>query len=381
MPWLWLARVAALFAVSASTALFIQYQNPGGGAFCGTNSGCEIVRRSGYLFFSKLAGESELWSTILANPLVSTPVVGLVGFATVFVLSLYFPRGPWTLRLSGIGAIVAITLIFVQSFVLHVFCWLCLVVDISAITLFVLASLDSRADASAPREPLARWAWFGLAACALLIPFGWSKVKPLPKVPDAIMALYEPGKINVVEFQDFECPFCRLFHPLLQKAMSEYPGRIHFVRRHVPLPMHPEAAPAAAAAICAEAQGKSDAIAERLITIDLSSDTIRQAAREVGVDLAAWDKCMNSGAPGARILADVKLIESVGMVGLPTTYVQGTRILGAQPEPVLRDAFALAASGHPPFSIPAPVYIAISLGLLAAVAWLGRLPRGNLEHG
>lgn len=380
VPWLWLCRAAILVALSASAALFLQYLNPAGGAFCNLSSGCEAVRRSSYVFIAKLAGDSEALKSVIGHPFLSIPMVGLVGFATLLTVSVFSPRGPWTLRLSGLGAIVAFGLMFAQAFVVHAFCWLCLVVDVSAVMAFVFASMDSRADPAASREPLPRWAFGALATVALLIPVGWSRWKPLPRVPQEILALYEPGKINVVEFADFECPFCRMFHPTLRKVVEKYPGRVHFVRRHVPLPGHPEAAPAAAAAICAEAQGKGESFAEKLMVGELGPDALRSTALGTGVDLAAWDRCMNSTVPGERILADVKLIEAAGMLGLPTTYVGATRLLGAQPEAAVDEAFALAASGHPPFSIPGPFYAGLALAAISAVVWLGRNARGSLEH-
>src|SRR6185503_6117111 len=96
-----------------------------------------------------------------------------------------------------------------------------------------------------------------------------------------VRAVYEPGKINVVEFADFECPYCRALHPVLKRVIQDYPAdRVHFVRKHVPLEMHELARPAARAAVCTEEQGKGEAMADALVQAELSEAAIRRAAQQ-----------------------------------------------------------------------------------------------------
>jgi protein-disulfide isomerase len=366
-----LCRVCILFALAASGALYVQYLNPAASPFCGLSSGCEAVRRSGF--------------TYLGSPLLSIPLVGLLAYGTVFFCSI---RGSHraTFLLTAAGGLVAALLVAVQAFYVHAFCWLCLVVDSSAILAAVFALLDDRARRAAGRavfrDPLRPSAWVTLSVLAAVLPGVWASVKPAPPVPDVVSALYEPGKINVVEFADFECPYCRKLFPVLEHVMESYPkDRIHFVRKHVPLPMHEQALPAARAAVCAAKQGKGETLAERLMQIDLTPQNIHRAAIGVGVNADDFDHCLASKDPDTQIAADTALLEEAGMAGLPTTYVGGKRLLGAVSEAALRDAFDHAAKGDGEFGIPGVVFVPLALGVLAAIAWLGRSRRVKLPDG
>lgn len=363
-PWLWLCRVGILLALSASAALYVQYLNPIAATFCGLQSGCEAVRRFGYSYF-------------FGTPFLSIPLVGLIAYGTLFILSMRDPDGPWTARLAAVGAVLGIGLLLTQALAVKAFCWLCVIADVSSALVFAFAIADRRDSSPArDRDPLQPAAWIALALGAVVLPIGWAKLKPEPPVPLVIQALYVPGKINVVEFADFECPFCRRYHPILKRVLRDYRAdRVHFVRKQVPLPSHLEARPAAIADVCADEQGKGEDMADRLMTGELSPDAMRDSARAVGVDLGAWDRCLSSPEPARRVDADVELLTSAGMYGLPTTYVQGTRLLGAVPEATLRDAVERAAREGPRLDVPAPVYVTAALTLLSAIAWLGRRRR------
>src|SRR6185436_13656384 len=77
-------------------------------------------------------------------------------------------------------------------------------------------------------DPLGGRAWGALLVLAIGAPLLWPLVKPAPPVPAVILAEYVPEKINVVEFADFECPYCRKLHPVLKQVIDSYPpGRVH----------------------------------------------------------------------------------------------------------------------------------------------------------
>jgi predicted DsbA family dithiol-disulfide isomerase/uncharacterized membrane protein len=361
--WLVLCRAAVLVAIAGSAALYMQYLDPAGAAFCGLDSGCEAVRRSGLSY--------------LGNRLFSMPLLGLVAYAAVLAASLIAPRSKRTLYLICAGGAAAALLIAVQAFYVHAFCWLCLVVDASAILAAVFAAAFFRGGDA--EDPLEWWAWVALASVAVGAGPGWVELKPAPPVPSQIRALYVPGKINVVEFADFECPFCRLYHPVLKEVVKSYPpGEVHFVRKHVPLAMHPQAKPAARTVICAEEQGKAEELGDRLVDIELSPTAIHRAAMEIGLDGAKLDRCLGSSAPDRRIEADKKLLEEVGMEGLPTTYVGPKRLLGAVSAEAVRDAFERARKGGESRGVPGPVFAAALLLALAGVVWLGRRSHGTV---
>ena len=357
-------RAAVLLALAASAALYMQYLDPGGAAFCGLGSGCETVRRAGFSYFG--------------SRYVSVPLLGLLGYAAVFATSVLVPETPLARLLTIVGGVFGAGLLGAQIFYIHAFCWLCTVVDISAIVAAIAAFLHGPAGGETA-DPLRGWAWTALAGIAVSAPLVWVAVKPSPPVPAAITALYVPGKINVVEFGDFECPFCRAFHPVLQGVLHDYPpDTVHFVRKHVPLEAHEAARPAARADVCAEAQSKGEALADRLVQIDLSPSANRRAALEIGVDATRFDSCMGSSEPDVRIDDDTKLLKSVGMEGLPTTYIGGKRLLGAVSEEAVRDAVEKAKTGAGNGGISGWVYGAAVLALLGAAVWLGRASRGTL---
>ncbi len=368
--WLVLTRKAILVALLASAALYAQYLDPVGASFCGLHSGCEAVRRSGLGYFG--------------SRFLSIPLGGLVAYAVVFGVSLARPAERFTAWLATAGAVVALGLLLTQAFYVHAFCWLCCVVDATAILAAGFAWMGAREARAGGvgADPLRPATWVGLAVLLCLVPVGWVAVKPMPPVPAEIRALYVPGKINVVEFADFECPYCRALHPVLQRVREDYPAeRVNFMRKQVPLPMHGDAVPAARADVCAEAQGKGEELANRLVTLDLTASSIRRAAVGVGVNPSEFDACLASKAPDARIAADTALLDAAGFEGLPTTYVGDKRLLGAVSEAAIRDAFDRAAKEHSDTSIPGPIYLGLAFALLAAVAWLGRTRRATLQHG
>jgi predicted DsbA family dithiol-disulfide isomerase/uncharacterized membrane protein len=370
-PLLCAFRAAVLIAAAASSALYVQYLSPADAAFCGLDSGCEAVRRAGL--------------TSLGSPLFSIPLAGLAAYAVLYAMSLLHPKGGATTAFAVIGAVIGVGLVATQAFVVQAFCWLCLVVDGAAVAAGVIAWFHHRRGRG--RDPLRLFGWTSLFVAAVAAPFAWSKVKPPLPVPAVIRELYVPGKVNIVEFADFECPHCRALHPRLKRVLAEETGgRVHFVRGHVPLPSHTEARPAARAMVCAEEQGKDEALADRLVEIELAPGAIREAALSAGVDPALLDACLRSKRPDARIEADTKRLKAAGMSGLPTTYVGEQRLLGGNiSEAKLRDSIERAARGEDGASlgqgnIGGPLFVTLLVGLLAALAWFGREPHVTLSH-
>jgi protein-disulfide isomerase len=356
-------RSAVILALAASAALYMQYLEPGDAAFCGLKSGCEAVRKAGFSYWG--------------SKYFSVPLFGLLGYVAVLAASLWQPRGPLAHLLTVFGGLFGAVLLAMQAFVIHAFCWLCTVVDIAAVVAAIAAVMHARSPESI--DPLRPWGWTALGALAVAAPVAWVNVKPAPPVPSAIAALYAPSKINVVEFADFECPYCRAFHPVLQGVLREYPpADVHFVRKHVPLEAHEQALPAARAVICAEEQGKGEALADKLVTANLSASADRRAALEIGVDAARFDRCLSSPAPDARIAADTKLLKDVGMEGLPTTYVGSKRLLGAVSEAAVRDAVEKAHRGEGNAGISGSLFVACLAAAALALVWLARWSRGRV---
>jgi predicted DsbA family dithiol-disulfide isomerase len=279
-----------------------------------------------------------------------------------------------------IGGVHGLGLFALQAFKIGQFCSLCVTVD----TLSVLAALCSvlvwkgRGETNEPFA-LRSGAWPALGLLGLCAPLLWPQLRPAPPVPTGVLKLYVPGKINVVEFADYECPFCRRLHPELQAVIAGYPHKVNFTRLNLPLHSHEFAHGAAQAQVCAREQGKGDEMANRLfVGEDLTPTTNRAVAKELGVDLARYDQCILSGKADRIIEAESKILLDSGLQGLPTTYVGAKMILGAQPEEVFRDAFDRAEAGEGDHGIPRPIYWGGVFALLAAVSWVGRVRRATL---
>lgn len=342
-------RTATLFALAASAALSVEYRTADA-AFCSAESGCAALRQTNLAY---------LWGAGL-----SLPQAAVLLFALVFALSLS-RAVRWAARLLLVGGVLALALVVAQ-FVLHHFCWLCLTTDIATLTAAVAAVAYLRAPNREPPEQLKTWAWAALAGVSVLAPTLWPQLRPLPPVPSAIQAYYVTGKINVIEFSDYECPFCRNLHGRLQALLKPYGSRVHFVRLNMPLESHPFARDAALASICAEPSGKADALAEFMFSAeDLSLPAIRREAERLGIEPNAFDACLTGAATKARLEREISALRDSGFQGLPTTYVGGRRIVGAQSDDTFRAALEHAEAGDDIRGIPGWAYL-LTLAMVIA---------------
>lgn len=152
------------------------------------------------------------------------------------------------------------------------------------------------------------------------------------------------AKITIVEFSDFQCPFCRSFWGgAFQQIKSEYidTGKVRFVYRDFPLSFHPAAQPAAEAAQCANDQGKFWEMHDKLFqeqekkgtgTIQFSGTDIQKWASQIsGLDLNKWNECVASNKYKSEIEKDIQDGAAYGVSGTPTLFINGKPIVGAQP--------------------------------------------------
>ncbi len=360
-------RLAAVLALAVSAALFVDYTNATP-TFCGAASGCAVVRGSGYGYI------------VLGGYPVPLPLLGMIAFAVLLGFTLSRPVQRWLPLVAIIGGVHGLGLFALQAFKIGQFCSLCVTVD----TLSVLAALCSvlvwkgRGEANEPFA-LRHGAWPALGLLALCAPLLWPQLRPAAPVPAGVRKLYVPGKINVVEFADYECPFCRALHPVLKTVLASYPNKVSFTRLNLPLHSHEFARGAAQAQVCAREQGKGDAMADRLFAADdLTPTTNRAVAHTLGVELGAYDQCIASGKADRMIDAESKILLDAGLQGLPTTYVGAKTILGAQGEEIFRDAFDRAEAGVGDRGIPRPIYWGSVFVLVLAVSWVGRVRRATL---
>lgn len=140
--------------------------------------------------------------------------------------------------------------------------------------------------------------------------------------------------IVIVEFADFQCPYCRRFHEeTFQLLMDAYPGKIRFVYRNLPLTqIHSEALPAAIASRCANDQDAFWKYHNRLFSNELLGENIYiQYAADLGLDTAAFKSCIDSGKHEEFIRSDMDFAINLGVQSTPTFFINGLAIVGAQP--------------------------------------------------
>jgi protein-disulfide isomerase len=139
--------------------------------------------------------------------------------------------------------------------------------------------------------------------------------------------------IEIVEFSDFQCPFCLAAHPTVTRVLATYGNRIHFVYRNYPLPNHPNARPAAEAAACANAQGKFWPYHDKLFDNQsrLTDADLKQHAASVGLDRAAFNACFDARTFRNDIDDDIAAGAAVGVSGTPSFFINGRQVDGSQP--------------------------------------------------
>lgn len=139
--------------------------------------------------------------------------------------------------------------------------------------------------------------------------------------------------ITIVEFSDYECPYCVRAEAVVKEVLAAYPDKIRVVYRDYPLPMHAKAPKAAEAAHCAGDQGKYWEMHDKLFANAQKLDVadLKAHAREVGVDGAKFDQCLDSGEKAKVVEMHKKAGDDAGVSGTPAFFVNGRLLSGAQP--------------------------------------------------
>jgi protein-disulfide isomerase len=139
--------------------------------------------------------------------------------------------------------------------------------------------------------------------------------------------------VTIVEFADFQCPFCTRARETLDQVLKVYDGKVRVVYRQFPLPFHPLAEKAAEAGLCAADQGKFWELHDRLFSSGAKLDVadLKAAARELGVDGAKFDVCLDAGGKRAAVEDDLRAGRAAGVQGTPALFVNGVFLNGAVP--------------------------------------------------
>jgi protein-disulfide isomerase len=136
------------------------------------------------------------------------------------------------------------------------------------------------------------------------------------------------AKVTVVEFSDFQCPYCSKAADVVDQVKEKYGDRVHFVFRQFPLPMHQNARGAAEAALAANAQGKFWEFHDKLFKNQgqLTRDGLEGFAKEAGLNVSEFKKALDGKTYAADVDSDVKMGESVAVQGTPTMFINGARV-------------------------------------------------------
>jgi protein-disulfide isomerase len=139
--------------------------------------------------------------------------------------------------------------------------------------------------------------------------------------------------VTIVEFSDFQCPYCGREYPVIERLMKEYDGKVRLVFRHYPLDFHPFAEKAAEAGACAQDQGKFWELHDKMFSnqAKLAVDDLKGYAKSVGLDAAKFDKCLDSGEKKQLVEDDLKAGSAAGVSGTPAFFINGLFVNGAQP--------------------------------------------------
>ena len=139
--------------------------------------------------------------------------------------------------------------------------------------------------------------------------------------------------ITIVAFSDFQCPFCARVNPTLEQILKAYPDKVKLAFKHLPLRIHPDAPGASAAAESAHRQGKFWEMYDKIFANqrEIKPDKLREYAKELGLDLAKYDKDVASPDVKKRIDSDSEEADKLGVSGTPAFFINGRYLSGAQP--------------------------------------------------
>jgi len=158
------------------------------------------------------------------------------------------------------------------------------------------------------------------------------------------------AKVTIVEFSDYECPFCEKFHQQTLPQINENyikTGKVKLIYRDFPLGFHQQAQKAAEAAECAGEQNKYYEMHDKLFIDGVQGgvESFKKFAANIGLDTNKFNSCLDSGAMASEIQKDMSDGAQYGVTGTPGFFINGQLVSGAQPYQVFAQAIeqALAA--------------------------------------
>ena len=160
----------------------------------------------------------------------------------------------------------------------------------------------------------------------------------------------EDAPITIIEFADFQCPYCqRHFLQTYPQLMENYGENIRYIYKDFPLTgIHPQALPAALAAQCAREQGKFWEFHDLLFSgrMELGEDAYLSYADELGMDVLEFTSCYQEARYNDVVRADYDLGIQLGVNATPTFFINGVRLIGAQPYSVFAEVIDSELAGQ-----------------------------------
>ena len=141
------------------------------------------------------------------------------------------------------------------------------------------------------------------------------------------------AKVTIVEFSDFQCPFCKRGKDTMEAVLAKYPKDVKLAFKHMPLPFHSKAMPAAKAAAAAARQGKFWQMHDEFFAnqSQLGADYFVKTAEKLGLNVEKFKADMESAEVKKAIEDDVALAKKFGIQGTPGFFVNGVAVKGAYP--------------------------------------------------
>jgi protein-disulfide isomerase len=162
------------------------------------------------------------------------------------------------------------------------------------------------------------------------------------------------AKVTILAYYDYQCPFCGRIVPTLDQIAKDYPDSVRIVFKQHPLPMHPNAMPAAEAAMAANAQGKFLEMDHKLFENQqqLTREKFVSLAKELNLDVDKFTKDLDAHTYLAAIQKDAAEVEAIGASGTPASFINGRYLSGAKPYAAFKDIIdeelAWAKAGNRP---------------------------------
>jgi protein-disulfide isomerase/uncharacterized membrane protein len=315
-------------------------------------------------------------------------------FLAVLIIALVARNAFWRrdslralLALTAVGSALSLVYLAIMATVLHTYCLFCLVTDaISFVALGLVLSLKPE-GIKLHKPDLSKWKTFaGIAAAGLIVAVAGLRVLDsgevsASQVRDEVKSVLESpviavnsgpefpsigpasAPVTIVEFSDFQCPFCRLGAFSLNAVQERYPTQVRVVFRNFPLDqacnrkverlMHEHACEAAKTALCAFKQGKFEPVYRAFFQNQESfasgpAGTVLKLAEGAGVDPAQLQGCLGSPEVSSLVSRDIEEAINLGVGSTPTIFVNGHRIDSGVKPPVVMNRIveAMLAQAH-----------------------------------